>query len=57
MFDSTRDRARINTLAKLANKIAGGKEDLSVNKKNSVCSNQSEEHFNESDRIIPNEIN
>ena len=37
--------------------MAGGKRKLQCNKTKSVSSNQSEEHFNESDRIVLNEIN
>ena len=37
--------------------MAGGKQKSQRCKTNSVSSNQSEEHFNESDRIVLNEIN
>ena len=37
--------------------MAGGKRKSQRNKTNSVSSNRSEEHFNESDRIVLNEIN
>ena len=36
--------------------MAGGKRKSQRSKTNSVSSNQSEEHFNESDRIVLNEI-
>ena len=37
--------------------MAGGKRKSQRSKTNSVSSNQSEQHFNESDRIVLNEIN
>ena len=37
--------------------MAGGKRKSQRNKTNSVSSNQSQKHFNESDRIDLNEIN
>ena len=37
--------------------MAGGKRKSQRNKANSVSSNPREEHFNESDRIVLNEIN
>ena len=37
--------------------MAGGKRKSQRSKTNSVSSNQSEEHFNERDRIVLNEIN
>ena len=37
--------------------MAGGKRKLQHSKTNSVSSHQSKEHFNESDKIVLNEIN
>ena len=37
--------------------MGGGKQKSKRNKTDSVSSNQSEEHLNESDRIVLNEIN
>ena len=51
------NRTRLNSKEKTGGQMAGGKRKSQPNKTNSVSSNQSEEHFNESDRIVLYEIN